>query len=215
MSAKRKKLKQVQPAACMRYRATILDLNPEASVFSFRSSACALMSAVFRLLNPLSAVLLAAFVLMSACGYRFSGGGNLPGGIQRVFISQFDNRTSETGLENAITGDLRYEFIRYKRNATPDGADAVLSGTVKSLRVETISRSGQHSSLERRVTLSLDLKLTDRSGRVVWSVGGLADSETYRVESSSQATDANRRRALAALSKRLAENIYYRLTEDF
>ena len=156
-----------------------------------------------------------AIMLLSACGYRFSGSGSLPGGIQRVFVYQLDNRTSETGLENTLTGDLRYEFIRYNRNASQESADAVLSGTVKSLRVETISRSGLHSSLERRVTVSLDLKLTDQSGRVVWSVEGLADSESYRVESDSQQTETNKRQALSTLSKRLAENVYYRMTEDF
>jgi len=81
--------------------------------------------------------------------------------------------------------------------------------------VESISRSGLHSTLERRVTVSVDLKLADKNGRVVWSVEGLADSESYRVESDSQATDANKRQAISALSKRLAENVYYRLTEDF
>jgi len=165
-----------------------------------RSICCALISAV---------------VLLSGCGYRFSGSGSLPGGIQKVFITLLDNRTAETGLENTLTGDLRYEFIRYNRNANQAEADAVLSGTVKSLRVETISRSGQHSSLERRVTVSVDLKLTDRNGRSVWSVKGLADSESYRVASDSQATDVNKRAAVSALSRRLAENIYYRLTEDF
>ena len=160
-------------------------------------------------------VFILTITLLSACGYRFSGSGSLPAGIKRVFISVLDNRTAETGLENSITGDLRYEFIRNNRNANSDEAGAVLSGTVKSLRVETISRSGLHSSLERRVTVSVDLKLTDRNGRVVWSVDGLADSESYRVESDDQATNVNKRAAVSALSKRLAENIYYRLTEDF
>jgi len=161
------------------------------------------------------AILISAILLLSACGYQFSGSGSLPAGIQRVFISVLDNRTPETGLENTLTGDLRYEFIRYDRSAKPDEADAVLSGTVTSLRVESISRSGQHSSLERRVTVSVDLKLADRNGKVVWSVEGLADSESYRVGSDSQATDVSKRAAVSALSKRLAENIYYRLTEDF
>ena len=160
-------------------------------------------------------ILISAMLLLSACGYRFSGGGSLPAGIQRVFISVLDNRTPETGLENTLTGDLRYEFIRYNRNAKPDEADAVLSGTVKSLRVETISRSGEKSSLERRVTVFVDLKLTDRNGRVVWSVEGLADNESYRVGSDNEATDIRKRAAVTVLSKRLAENIYYRLTEDF
>jgi len=160
-------------------------------------------------------LLTAALILLLSCGYRFSGSGSLPAGVQRVFISMLDNRTPETGLENTLTGDLRYEIIRYNRDAKPDEADAVLSGTVKSLWVETVSRSGLHSSLERRVTVSVDLKLTNRNGRVVWSVAGLADNESYTVGSDSQATEFNKRRAISALSKRLAENIYYRLTEDF
>jgi outer membrane lipopolysaccharide assembly protein LptE/RlpB len=160
-------------------------------------------------------IFILTITVMSACGYRLSGSGSLPGGIQRVFISVLDNRTAETGLENTLTGDLRYEFIRYNRNANPDEADAVLSGTVKSSRVETISRSGPNSSLERRVTVSVDLKLADRNGRAVWFAEGLSDNESYRVEADSQTTDVNKRAALSALSKRLAENIFYRLTEDF
>jgi len=153
--------------------------------------------------------------LLLSCGYQFSGSGNLPAGIQRVFISVLENRTAETGLENILSGDLRYEFIRNNRDARPDEAEAVLSGTIKSLRLGTISRSGTHSSLERRVTVFVDLKLTDRNGRVLWSVEGLADSETYPVGTDDRETDFNKRAALSVLTKRMAETIYYRMTEDF
>ena len=201
MNEMMEKLEQGQSVLRSQYTAVTLAFSLQSSAFSPR--------------NWIWSALIAAVLLLSACGYRFSGSGSLPAGIQRAFISVLDNRTAETGLENTLTGDLRYEFISYNRIANLDEADAVLSGTVKSLRVETISRSGQHSSLERRVTVSVDLELTDRNGRVVWSVEGLADSESYRVESDSQATDVNKRAAVSALSKRLAENIYYRLTEDF
>ena len=160
-------------------------------------------------------VLITFAALLLSCGYRFSGSGSLPAGIQRVFISVLENRTSETGLENTLSGDLRYEFIRNERDAKQDEAEAVLSGTIQSLQVATISRSGTHSSLERSVTVFVALKLTDRNGRVIWSVEGLADNESYRVGSDDRETDFNKRAALSVLTKRLAENIYYRMTEDF
>ncbi|MFC1814980.1 LPS assembly lipoprotein LptE [Thermodesulfobacteriota bacterium] len=154
-------------------------------------------------------------MLLSACGYRFAGSGSFPAGIKKVFIVILKNRTAETGIENTITNDLRYEFIRYNRVVTRDKADAILSGEVKSSRVETISRRGVQTSQERRVTVSVDLQLTDSNGRVVWSVQGISANEAFDVVSDKQAAEQNRRAAISALSKRLAENVYYRLTENF
>lgn len=165
--------------------------------------------------NWIRGVLIAVSVLLVGCGYQFSGAGNLRGGVQNLFIPILDNRTTEAGLETTFTGNLRYEFIRYNRFAAQDVADAVLSGTIRSLQIRTVSRKTEHSSLERRVTVSVDLKLTARDGKVLWSVAGIQDSETYQVESSSQATGANKRTALSIISRRLAETIYYRLTENF
>lgn len=159
--------------------------------------------------------LLTILVLLFGCGYQFSGAGSLRGGVQHLFIPVLDNRTTETGLETIFTSNLRSEFIRYNRFAAQDAADAVLSGTIRSLRVRTVSRKTEHSSLERRVTVSVDFKLADREGKVSWSVTGLQESETYRVESNSQATEANKRAAISLIAKRLAETIYYRLTENF
>jgi len=161
------------------------------------------------------AIWIPTVVLLAGCGYRFSGSGNLPAGIQRVFVSTVANRTAETGLESVLTGDLRYEFIRNDRLAEETAADGVLTGVIKSLQVGTISRSGLETSLERRVSVSVDLKLTDRNGKVVWFVNGIAASESYRVVSDEQGTERNKRQALDTLLQRLAQNVYYRLTESF
>lgn len=154
-------------------------------------------------------------MFLSACGYRFAGSGNLPAGMQVVFITILENKSAETGIENTITGDLRYEFVRYKRSGTREKSDGILSGVVESSRVETVSHRSEHTSNERRIYVALNLKLTDRKGKVVWSVSGIADSETYVVDSDNQLTDVNKRKAISALSKRLAESVYYRLTEEF
>ena len=82
-------------------------------------------------------------LFFSACGYRFAGSGNLPGGIQTVAIEILENRTTETGLENTITNDLIYEFSRKGRRVQKDSkkADAVLTGVIVSERINNFPSS--------------------------------------------------------------------------
>ncbi len=156
-------------------------------------------------------------VFFSACGYRFSGSGNLPSGVQTVFIEVLKNRTVETGYENTVTNDLIYEFTRNGRvvEKRRDNTDAILTGVIESENVRTISRQGQLAPLERRVQIAISLKLTDRDHRVIWSRSGISDSEAYDVGANNQITEQNKRHALEILSKRLAETAYNRLTDNF
>jgi outer membrane lipopolysaccharide assembly protein LptE/RlpB len=156
-------------------------------------------------------------MFLSSCGYRFVGSGSFPAGIKSVSIPILENRTSETGMENIITNDLIYEVTRDKKVAltSRSEADALLSGVIKSMSIETISRRGTHSPLERRVTVTVDLKLTVPDGRVIWSASGVSANEAYDVMSDKLATEQNRRNAISVLSKRLAEKVYNRITGDF
>ena len=156
-------------------------------------------------------------LFFSACGYRFTGGGSLPSGITSISIEMFENRTSETGVENIITNDLIYEFTRHEQVVVTgsDKADAILTGVVKSISERTISHKGEYTSDERRVKLKLDLQLTDKSGGVIWSAKDISDNEAYKVSSTKQVTERNKKVAIKRLSKRLAENIYNSLTADF
>lgn len=155
--------------------------------------------------------------LLFACGYRFSGGGDLPRGIRAVYVQMFDNRTAETGLENTITNDLIYELTRSGKVTVTDRerADAVLSGVIRALYIVTVARKSENAALERRVTVSVDLKLTDSDGKVVWSTKGFSANETYEVADAKLTTEKNKTDAIVALSKRLAERAFNRMTEDF
>jgi len=155
--------------------------------------------------------------VFSSCGYSFRGGGNLPEGIKSLSIKMLENRTSETGAENIFTNDLIYEITGFGKVVLTkgDNADGILTGVIKSMRIHAISRRDSYSSLERRVFVTLSLKLTDPTGRVIWSVKDLSANEDYIVLSDKQATERNRREAVKTLSKRLAEKIYNRLTDDF
>jgi outer membrane lipopolysaccharide assembly protein LptE/RlpB len=156
-------------------------------------------------------------ISLSACGYKFAGSGSLPAGIKSVCIPVLNNRSSEAGVENTITNDLIYEFNRHDISvlSSKDKADAVLSGTVWSVIIETIAYKSPTKSSERRVTVTVNLKLRSHSGKVVWSRMGLSDNEAYDVMSDKLETENNKREAILVLSKRLTETIYTSMTADF
>ncbi len=153
-------------------------------------------------------------LLVSSCGYRFVGGGSLPGGIKSVYVKIFENRTSEIGVENTFTNDLTYEITRTGgvELVNQDKAEGILSGVITQIGTETVSRRVQKEAAERRLTVYVDLRLTDRNGNVVWSETGIAASETYPIPLLNAETEKNKREAFDTLSKRLAEVINLRLT---
>jgi len=156
-------------------------------------------------------------IFVCACGYRFPGGGGLPGGIQSVFIPLFTNRSNEIGIENIITDDLTNEFILQRKGALADEnqADGVLTGVIVSVLTRTISQTGEGASVEREVVVSVGLKLTDKNGQLTWVAQRLSAKEPYDVGDNSIETNRRRRDAIEILSTRLAEKIYNRLTENF
>ena len=141
----------------------------------------------------------------------------MPEGIKSLSIKMLKNRTSETGAENIFTNDLIYEITSFGKVVLTkeDSADGILSGVIESMRVDAISHRDSYTSLERRVIVTLSLKLTDQTGRVIWSAKDFSVSEDYIVSSDKQATERNRREAIKTLSKRFAEKVYNRLTDDF
>ena len=159
---------------------------------------------------------ISAALLFYGCAYRFAGGGDLPGSVKRVSISVLENKTAESGIENIITNDLIYEFTRNgKVVAKIDDADAYLTGTIESANDEAISHKGGHTSLERRVKVVLGLKLKDRSGNIIWTGKDIAADQAFAVMADKIETEKQKRTAIAVLSKRLAENVYNRLTDNF
>jgi outer membrane lipopolysaccharide assembly protein LptE/RlpB len=156
-------------------------------------------------------VLLLAF---PACGYHFSGGGDLPGGVQRVAMGVIENRSGESGVDGIVSNDIVNEFTRNGKNITyqAQGAEATLAGTVLSVTTDDITRLNALNVSERRVTMKISLKLTDSEGTVLWQKSGLSESEDYMVAGD---TESNKREAIKELSIRLAEKVYYQITDDF
>jgi outer membrane lipopolysaccharide assembly protein LptE/RlpB len=160
---------------------------------------------------------LAILIVLGGCGYHFKGSLRAPAGVRTIAVSVLENRTAESGIETVFTNDLVYEFTRSKVLRVADGntADAVLSGTVVSLKVDTISHTASYQSEERRVTVRLALALKRADGEFIWSDPRLLDREAYKVSPDKLTTERNRRMAIEVLSERLAEKVHNRILEDF
>lgn len=154
--------------------------------------------------------------LITGCGYRFSGGGTLPRDVKHVFVAMLENRSEETGIESILSNDLIYEFSRSGTLAKgKHHADAQLTGVIDVVTKGTISRISINTSLERRVSLIISFRLTGKDGEVLWSARRMSENEVYLVEQDKETTEHNRRLAIQRLSKRLAEKVYQRLTDNF
>ncbi len=153
-----------------------------------------------------------------ACGYRFAEEGRFPGDTERLFVKVLENKTQETGVESIITAALLNELTLRKTDQLASGiddADVVLSGIVRRVSIRTISESEPDVADERRVTVSVDLKLTKKDGSIVWTAKDLSDFEEYRVDTDTQKTDANRTDAIRVLSRRIAERTVNRFSDNF
>ena len=165
------------------------------------------------------ALLFLCSLLLLACGYRFSGSGAFPEGVDYIFIEVIENRTSKIGVERIVTNQLISEFSRQRESSLVSNvneADAILNGSINSIRTQTISRVGTEVANEREVVMMVDLRLIKKNGgAVIWAAKGLSDREAYDVDSVKIETDRNEELALGRLSKRLSERIFNRLTDNF
>ncbi len=165
-------------------------------------------------------MLLWGAVALSACGYRFSGSGHFPAGVQRIFITIFENKTSEIGVENALADAVTSEFTT-RTNAdalagSREDANAVFSGTITSVQITSISRIAETVSDEARLVITVNARLTSSDGIEIWTAEQVSSTATYKIlQNDKQVTDANRSAALDRAAVKLAERLYNRLVEDF
>jgi hypothetical protein len=140
-----------------------------------------------------------------------------PEGVETIAIPMLENKTTKPGIETFFTGDLAYEFTRSKilQVVKKEMADAVLSGSIASLKTRTVAYTADFASDERRVTITLRMTLKRKDGKVIWSTSGLSDNEVYAVSNDRATTDTNERQAIETISERLAEKIHNRVFEDF
>ena len=156
-------------------------------------------------------------LLFAGCGYHFSGGGQLPQNAKTICVQVFENKSGESGLDHAIANEIIYYFTRFKNVKLVDKeeAQAVLSGIIVSATESSIAHKTSYVTTGRRIKVVVDVRLTAAGGAVLWKSGFLAEDEAFDIDPDNLQTEENKKSALAIVSKRLAERIYYLMTSNF
>jgi len=171
----------------------------------------------FRRMLRLACLFMAAITTF-ACGYHFQQQARLPGDAKRLYVDIFENRTNQAGLETTVTNAVVFEFV--KRGETdmvkePSQADLIMKGVIRSVQISTAATRSNSGAGERQVSITLDVRLVQQDGNVVWSANGLSDNDAYVVGADKFLNDDKQRATLGLVSTRIAERIYNRFTDNF
>ena len=125
-------------------------------------------------------------VLSSSCGYALAGRGSfLPAYIQIVGIPPLQNASTFFQVEQILTEKLRTEFIgrgRYTIIPDAEGADAVVTGIVRSITVQPVGFTEQQFASRYQFALTMSIEFTDaRTNQVLWSTSALTFREEYEL----------------------------------
>lgn len=189
---------------------------------------------------------LLALVALSGCGYHFAGEQRgLPDDIHSLSVGTVVNHSQEYGLEKTLAFTFEREIHErghFQMVEDPGGGDAVLTGSIRDVRVRPVAFDANDQAVQYEMTVILELTLTRHSdGQVLWHVRDLRELDEYSVSSSVVVTSSSkfqretlnasdvqnprfshiqlgeteRRRALTRLLKQAARDAYNQMVEAF
>ena len=159
--------------------------------------------------------------LAYGCGYHFSPAGEyIDKDIQRVYVDNFSNKTSEANVENYFRNSFIDEFrkgSRFKLVNREDMADAIFRGSINNLATYHLSYGKTKMARENRVSVTMEVVFEERRNKkIIWTNKNLKETEEYLIaESNPSRTDINRRNALKKLAKDVAEKAYRYIMSGF
>ncbi len=161
-------------------------------------------------------LILFLFVFVS-CGYQFEGGGYINNDVTLVAVNMLENKTSQAGADILFTNSLINEIIEKTDTKIVDDtrASAVLKGRINAITFTTLSRSTTESVIERRITASVDIKLINQDGQIIWTVKNFTSDEEYKVSVDTITDESNKRAAVEKISIRIAEKLVSKMLNNF
>ena len=159
------------------------------------------------------------FSITLACGYRVMGrGGTFPEGITSVAIVPLENTTKEANLSAIFVSALRREFInrREVEIVTENKADALLQGSITSVKTRSVAYDREGRAKEYRITILLNLLLVRRGdGEILWQGNGIKGFEEYLSSTDVIVEEGRKNAAIRKIADELAEEIYIKIKERF
>lgn len=170
-------------------------------------------------------LLIPLLVSASACGYALAGRGSfLPEYIRIVGVPAFVNKTSTFDLDRVLTDAVRTEFAgrgRYTVQPDANNVDAVLIGTITSVRLDTtaFTTGSQASRVALVVTASFEFRDL-RENKVLWSNAALQYREEYDISTTTAGSDVaaffgQNTNAMQRLSQNFSRSVVTSILEAF
>ncbi len=167
-------------------------------------------------------VILAAVVvlLLPGCGYRFGGKGvELPGNINSLHVTLFENRTKEPYLESVLTASMTNRLIRLHNIVlveSPDEADAVFSGEVIQYQLHASTYDGNDAIEAYRVSIKVAARLTRVSdGKRLWQGESVRFDDFVSSGSDITTEEGLEKATLQAVADRIAEDLSWQMATGF
>jgi curli biogenesis system outer membrane secretion channel CsgG len=165
--------------------------------------------------------LLAVAVATSACGYHVAGRGDrLPPDVKVIAVPTLINQTKRFRIEQQLTAAIVRELIertRFKVLTEPEGADAVIEGTVKNIATGVIAfnlSTGAATALQ--VVVTADVRLVDQhTHKVLFSNPRYVFREEYEISQSNTQLFEEEGPALDRLSRDFAHTLVTDILENF
>lgn len=162
-------------------------------------------------------LLFVALSLLNGCGYRLPSQTAKPAVAgSTIGIALFANRSFRPNLESVLTNELVDEFAkRSVFTVVPGEGDLSLNGAILSYGTSAVSYSGTDTVREYRAAMTVEATLRrSASQQVLWK-GTLSWSQDFPANTNIALQQNNEEAAIQEISRKIARQLYIKITEDF
>jgi outer membrane lipopolysaccharide assembly protein LptE/RlpB len=134
-----------------------------------------------------------AMITGAGCGYHFAAAGSgLPDNAQTIYVQDFSNASTNTGLNNQLMRYVKEEIEEHKRLTLVDnsqGADLTLSGAIELQNTlpTTFNSVAEPTQYSEMITISAALR-DNHTNKVIWQTDHMTDVDNYPVVSQAAIT---------------------------
>jgi outer membrane lipopolysaccharide assembly protein LptE/RlpB len=166
--------------------------------------------------------MLAALLLTTACGYHTNGSTavRLPSDVHTIYVQGIQNasQTYHVGqtFTEAVVRELR-ERTNYRIISTNDGSeDAVLAGTITSVYTAPLTYDSTTGSVSTSlVVVTLNARLVDKNGKVLWSNPSFVYREQYQLSTDVSSFFEEEQPALQRIANSFSKTLVADILEAF
>jgi len=158
--------------------------------------------------------------IVIGCGYTFAPQGeHIDRRIKNIYVEPFGNKTAQAEIENFMRTAFIDQIIqnsRFKAVPNIEQADAIISGNILNLNTHALSYRKSILAAEERMTVILETTFREKDGgKILWSSRNVIATVDYELRDDMNSMPADKKRALAKLSRDTAEKTFNLMMANF